>query len=234
MDLAERLEKIFFPWDICCCACGEERVERLGLCASCANGLHRPEGLRCPVCLDRVDTDGFCGDCLKHRPDYERLYTCYIYEEPLKSLIRAFKFHNARYLKHAFLSMAEEALPADVIAACDVFVPVPQSRAHFRERGYNQAEVLAKAMGKAMGKAVNSKILVRKKDTQMSKMTKEERQKAVKKEYGFIGTLHGETVLLIDDVVTTGGTVRACAEQLKKAGAGKIYVFAVARTDKKY
>lgn len=233
MNLAERLEKIFFPWDITCCSCGEDRVERLGLCASCAGKLHRPEGLRCPICLDRLDAEGLCGDCLKKRPAYERLYTCYIYEEPLKGLIRAFKFHNARYLKRAFVLMAQEVLPNDVIAACDVFVPVPQSRAHFRERGYNQAAVLAKAMGKTMGKPVNTGLLVRKKNTQMSKMTKEERQKAVKKEYGFVGTLHGETVLLIDDVVTTGGTIRACAEQLKKAGAGTIYVFAVARTDKR-
>lgn len=233
MNFPERLEALFFPWDICCCACKEERVEKLGLCADCVKKLHRPEGLRCPICLDRVDTDGLCASCLKKRPAYERLYTCYVYEEPLKGLIRAFKFHNARYLKHAFTQMAEEALPKDVIDACDVFVPVPQSKAHYRERGYNQAAVLAKAMGKVMEKPVNEHVLVREKNTQMSKMTKEEREKAVKKEYGFAGTLHGETVLLIDDVVTTGGTVRACAEQLKKAGAGKIVVFAVARTDKK-
>lgn len=65
----------------------------------------------------------------------------------------------------------------------------------------------------------------------MALLNKEERRKNIKGLYDFRGTLKNQTVLLIDDIVTTGETLRACAAELKKAGAGEIYCLAIARTD---
>lgn len=226
------IEKLFFPWDVCCNGCKSENVYHLGLCKSCFQALRAPQGNRCEICLDKIDTTGLCKACLQKQPDYLRLYCAFTFEDLGRRLIHQFKFKNKRYLKHLFAALCADAVPGEVWEKCSLLIPVPLSKKRRRQRGYNQAELLARELSVRFQIPVNSSVLYKHEgEKQMALLNKEERRKNIKGLYDIKGMVNNQTILLIDDIVTTGETLRACAAQLKKAGAGDIYCLAIARTD---
>ena len=108
------IEKLFFPWDVCCTGCKSENVYRLGLCKNCFQALKAPQGNRCEICLDKIDTTGLCKACLHKQPDYLRLYCSFTFEDLGRRLIHQFKFKNKRYLKHLFAALCAEAVPKEI------------------------------------------------------------------------------------------------------------------------
>ena len=235
MKFSQRLEYLFFPWDVSCVACRAEETEPCGLCRRCQKELTPLSGTaRCEICLDPVAAPGLCAACLQKAPAYERLYASYVFTGLMRRLILDFKFHNKRYLKRTFARMAAETIPESVLASCACLIPVPISRTRKRERGFNQAALLAGEIACLTGLPVREDVLMRKDGkTQTALLSKEERRKSISGLYTAAVSLHGETVLLVDDICTTGETLRACADALKHAGAGKIYCYTVARTDRK-
>ncbi len=226
------IEKLFFPWDTCCNGCKSEKVYQYGLCENCFRSLTKPEGSRCEICLDKINTAGLCKSCLEKKPDYICLYCAFLFENLGRKLIHEFKFRNKRYLKHLFAALCAEAVPKEIWEKCTLLIPVPLSKKRYRQRGYNQAELLARELSIRYNIPVNTSILYKHEgEKQMALLNKEERRKNIKGLYAANGTLKNQTVLLIDDIVTTGETLRACAAQLKKAGAEAIYCLAIARTD---
>lgn len=226
------IEKLFFPWDVCCNGCKSEQVYRYGLCRQCLETLKKPEGTRCEICLDKINTTGLCKACLQKQPDYQRLYCAFLFEDLGRRLIHQFKFKNKRYLKHLFAALCAEALPPEIQKACTVIVPVPLSKERRRRRGYNQAQLLAEELSQKFNIPVNTSVLTRQNGKQQTALlNKEERRKSIKGLYSAAGSLKNQTVLLMDDIVTTGETLRACAAELKKAGADAVYCLAIARTD---
>ena len=235
MDFSERLEYLFFPWDVSCVSCRAEQTEPCGLCRRCLGELTPLSGARCEICLDPVAAPGLCSSCLRKAPAYERLYASYVFTGLMRRLIHEFKFHNKRYLRRVFARMALDTLPPALLSACAYLIPVPVSRTRKRKRGFNQAALLTKELSRLTGIPVREDALSRKDgNTQTALLDKSERRKDIRGLYTAADTLHGETVLLIDDVCTTGETLRACSDTLKQAGAGKIYCYTIARTDLKY
>lgn len=221
------LEKTFFPWDASCNICNAEGQLENGLCKKCASSLKRLSGNRCEICLDLINTSGLCAECLERRPSYEKLYCAYVYTEPLKKLIYSYKFGSSQYLKHVLapLMMLEDN-------SYDYIIPVPLSPATARKRGYNQAFLLAEELSKRLNVPVLDGVLKKNNSkTAMAMLDKKERRKTIKGLFYFDKKLSGETILLVDDICTTGETLRACSRELRKAGAGKIYCACVARTD---
>ena len=109
----------------------------------------------------------------------------------------------------------------------DCLVPVPLHKQKLRERGYNQAELIARGVSVATGIPVNARIVLRKRFTQtQTALSLEERQKNVKDAFGLRDSIFvqisGRSFILIDDVITTGATVEACARELRRAGASRI------------
>lgn len=227
-------ERIFFPWDVCCVYCRDEHVYKYGFCRRCLESLPDLEGERCSICLDRINTHGLCAACLKEAPDYERLFSPKIYSGIIKDLIHAFKFNNARYLKYPLALLMRDALPADIAEKTDVIVPLASSKRRIKEYGYNQAMLLAKEISALINKPVFDILQKSSGGSNMYLLNKEERRKNIKGLYSANGTLSGETVLLVDDICTTGETLRAVSHILKKAGAGKIYALTAARDDIKF
>ena len=225
----EWFEKTFFPWDACCNVCKSEVPLKNGLCDKCTSSLKKISGLRCEKCLDLINTSGLCAECLERLPDYEKLYCTFTYSDPLKKLLYSFKFGDARYLSHVLapLMQVEDN-------GYDLIIPVPLSKKTFRKREYNQAFLLAEELSKRLSVPVACDVL-KKNDSasSMARLDKKERRKNIKGLFYFDKKLSGETVLLVDDICTTGETLRACSHELKKAGAGKIYCVCVARTDLK-
>lgn len=227
-------ERMFFPWDVCCVYCKDENVYKYGFCKSCFESLADLEGERCKICLDRINTHGLCAACLKETPDYERLFAPKTYSGIFKDLIRDFKFNNARYLKHPLALLMRDALPKEIIEEINVIVPVASSRKRIKDYGYNQAMLLAKELSHLINKPVCDILEKSSGGSNMYLLNKEERRRNIKGLYSVKGTLSGETVLLIDDICTTGETLRSCAHLIKKAGAGKIYALTAARDDIKF
>ena len=221
------LEKYFFPWDTCCNICKNEAPLKDGLCQKCASSLKKISGLRCEKCLDLINTVGLCAECLERLPDYEKLYCTFTYSDPLKKLLYSFKFGGARYLSHVLAPLIEVE---DI--SYDLIVPVPLSKQGLKKRGYNQALLLAEELSQRLSVPVASDILLKNDSKKsMARLDKKERRKNIKGLFYFNKKLSGETILLVDDICTTGETLRACSRELKRAGAGRIYCACVARTD---
>ena len=111
-----------------------------------------------------------------------------------------------------------------------VLIPVPVASARMRKRGYNQAELLAVSLGKETGIPIDTKTLIRRIDTlPQKKLGNEDRIKNLLKAFAVKeGVAAPKTVILVDDIYTTGSTIEACTRVLKEAGAERVYYTAIA------
>ena len=171
----------------------------------------------------------FCHRCDEHF--YDAALAVGIYEHALAASILHLKREPfvAKRLKNLFVSRFQTSEFQD---AAKIF-PVPLSKKRFLERGFNQAAVLSKILSKQIGLAIDEQSLARKIHTPMHRaaMDNKAREKSVENAFEIKRTkfVSGETILLIDDVFTSGATVSACAKVLKEKGARKVYVLTLAR-----
>jgi ComF family protein len=127
--------------------------------------------------------------------------------------------------------MADRVKETFLDISFDWVVPAPLSKKRMRKRNYNQAYLLAWEISKQLGVKIGTEILKKERDTpQQSRLSKYERQKNLKGAFGVKkrSAILGRTILLVDDVTTTGATLEECARTLKAAGAGSIYCVAFA------
>lgn len=180
-----------------------------------------------------VEDGALCASCLADPPPFDALRSALVYDEGSKDMVLRFKhgdqIHNAvtftPWLRHS---------AADMLETADILVPVPLHRWRFLKRRYNQAAVMAIALGRSVQKPCIPDLLlrVRATSTQGHKSAKE-REQNVKNAFR-MNPLHakaaeGKTVMLIDDVYTTGATIKECAKVLKNAGAGSVHVLTLTR-----
>jgi ComF family protein len=176
------------------------------------------------------DRSGLCGACMVDPPVFDWARSAAIYSGAVREAIHAFKFNGktalARPLAALMLEGCAAGLPADVTAV----VPVPLARARERERGYNQAALLAERITDGRGVPLQARWLARLRDTPaQSDLTAAERRANVRHAFGASPAVRGEHVVLVDDVLTTGATVAECARVLRAAGAAAVGVLTVAR-----
>jgi len=172
-----------------------------------------------------------CADCLNREKTFEMARAIGTYEGCLKETIHKFKFKRQRYLAQ-FLG----PLMADVFWTCpayqegQVVVPVPLAPSRLRERGFNQAELLAREVAGALNLPLCSALVKVRETAPQTSLKREQRmdnlKEAFKVEDPFL--IAGRTVLLIDDVFTTGATVGECSRVLTNAGAKEVYVLTAA------
>jgi ComF family protein len=155
------------------------------------------------------------------------------YEGAARSAIHALKYRGQRRLAAPLAyRLAEAALRAG--AQVDVIIPMPLHVARRRERGYNQAALLARPLARALGAPVNERALVRIRATQpQTRLNHVDRRANVAGAFALANsaarTLAGRRIALVDDVTTTGATLEAAAEALLAARPAAIYALAVAR-----
>lgn len=192
----------------------------------------------CPVCALPMPLDGqVCGKCQAHRPAFAQVVTPFRYGFPLDSLIPAFKHHSqlaygrmlARLMSEAIIYHYQDrgqALPDCVIA-------MPLHRRRLAERGFNQAQELARPIARALAIPLRSELLQRTRATQPQQGLAARARRS-----NLIGAfncpaperLAGQHVALVDDVVTTGSTVEEAARTLLSAGALSVSIWCAART----
>ena len=183
----------------------------------------------CCKCGKPVDPEEeYCADCMTHRHRYYRGAAVFRYRTVSGSLYR-FKYDGRREYADFFgleMARAAERFFAQTGPGHrpDLLIPVPCSKKRLRERGYNQAAILARQVSRKTGIPVAEDLLIRAKDTLvMRTLSASERQNNLKK--GFLVYGNGvrlKSIMLIDDIYTTGATIDACAGALLEAGAKEV------------
>lgn len=215
-----------------CVAC---RTPGAAVCAACAQAVE-PIGATFCVCCGRPQRFHVrqCADCqLQGATALQGVRIAARYTSPLREMIHAFKYEQqpelalplARYL----VALVQTEPWQSVFPSIDGVVPVPLYRERYQERGYNQAELLASAFCRSVQYPLYSAWLVRQRSTHSQVgLTAAERQQNVQDAFVAANTVLGKRILLIDDVYTTGATMRACAQAAVDAGAIAVYGLALA------
>lgn len=227
---------LLFPWS--CFACGADAGEPI--CEACLAGVHwMSGGASCPRCgLPYASgPDHPCARCTRHPPAFGSVRAVARYEprseaeDPLGRAIRAFKYGERRGVGRFLGRLLAERCPFDA-AEYDVIVPIPLDLHRLRDRGFNQAMVLARALSRRFSRPI-VRLLRRTRSTVPQVGLDERTRRAnLRRAFGVDDPVaaRGRRILLVDDVVTTGTTVEACARALLSAGAKSADVVALART----
>lgn len=221
-----------------CSLCDERCETGQSICAACEAEL---PWLRehCSLCALPLPAAGLiCGECLKRPPAFDQVTVPWRFAFPVDALISRFKYQAqwplgrllaeqlSHHLRHAF----DEGLPRP-----DALVPVPLARRRLRQRGFNQAQMLADWLSSALAIPVDATLLQRVQETQSQQaLDAASRRKNLRLAFALTceQPLTGRHLAIIDDVLTTGATAEALARLLKRAGAARVDVYCLARTPK--
>jgi ComF family protein len=201
----ESIERITPPW---CDRCG--RALGSSIVAGAAAG------------------SGLCGGCMVDPPVFDWARSAALYSGAVREAIHALKFNGKPPLARPLGALMLEACEAP--PGVTAVVPVPLGRARARERGYNQAALLAERVADGWSVPLRARWLVRRRDTPaQSELTAAERRANVRHAFAASPAVRGAHVVLVDDVLTTGATATECARALRAAGAATVGVLTVAR-----
>ena len=202
------------------------------ICDICKDKLKYVSEVHCMKCGKPLgkDTEEYCEDCRKKKHKYIQGKSLYEYKSAAGTIYR-FKYGKRKeYAEFLGKEMSEHFGKNIRNWKADALVPVPIHKSRKRQRGYNQAELLAVELGKRLGIPVKSELIVRVRKTLPQKLLKEsERQNNLKKAFK-IGRndVKLSTIIIIDDIYTTGSTVNEMADILNKMGIDKVYVLTLA------
>ncbi|WP_246166641.1 ComF family protein [Marinobacter salinexigens] len=205
----------------------------------------------CPACRDDLPTNHWCcrtcalplafpgkelqcGDCLKAPPPYDRSRIPWRYQYPVDSMISRYKYHGQRKfvrpLVTEFGAFLAEQLEASEATRPDCLIPAPMLPSKRRKRGFNQAKDIAEHLGRVLDIPVNNQIVHRRRQAMAQQGLNREQRLANLQGVFEVENPAPERLAIVDDVVTTGATVRLLASLLRDAGAKEIEVWALART----
>jgi len=218
-----------------CLFCGVP-VGETAVVAVCPECEARIAWVASPLCTccgrvfeSRDGTDRVCGDCQTDPPPFARARAATLYDGPVTQAITRFKFSRQMALLPVMQHWLQRPHCLELVAAADLLAPVPLHPKRIKHRGFNQSLLLAQAF---FGAAVAREALTRTRHTAPQVgLNPKERQDNVKGAFAVADPVRvkGQSVLLIDDLYTTGATVKECARVLRKAGARRVEVLTVAR-----
>jgi ComF family protein len=209
-----------------CLLCAGPAAGQL-LCAPCATDLPRLTAPHCDTCALPVSAGNRCGACLTHAPAYDHVCAPFTYAFPVDALVQALKYRSML----AIASLFGTAIAARLDERPDIIVPMPLADARLRERGFNQAQEIARHVAKITGITLLPRACRKVRDTApQAALPWKERAKNVRKAFVCDVDFTGKHVAIVDDVMTTGATLNELARNLKRAGAARVTGLIVART----
>jgi competence protein ComFC len=173
-----------------------------------------------------------CGECIEEKRGFHEGHFGFYFENRLRDALHAFKFQGRKDVGRYLVSLAREKalLLADKI---DAIIPVPVTEKRLRERGFNQSFIISEEIGNLTGRPVLHSILSKTTETKdQYALSKAERRTNIKGVFAVRKgiSIKGKSILLVDDLFTTGYTVREASRVLLREKAGRVIVFALART----
>lgn len=201
-------------------------------CADCLARMPMIRGKVCPSC--GAELDGIfnsCTDCMNSpKPLWKRAYSIFKYRESVMDCVHRFKYRGCTELARPLGKLASGLFDQDS-PHYDFIVPIPLHWSRFLSRGYNQSELFARQVSRFTGIPVK-RLLKRIRPTkQQAFLSKNERKSNIKGAFSVFGSTAAEkcSILLTDDVMTTGATLREAAGVLLKAGADRVDILVIAR-----
>ncbi len=234
-DLAGRFLDILLP--PVCVACGALVSNANALCSACWKKIDFIDDPQCRSCGRpfefELSFDNHCGACLRSPPLFERARSAIIYGDHSRQFILSYKHGDRLDLVPSMVTWLERA-GGPLIENADMISPVPLHWSRFLSRQFNQSAELARRLSQRVSRPYAPDLLERKKRTlSQAGLNARERARNVRGAFSvkpaWLPKLSGKRVLLIDDVLTTGATLNACAGILIWAGASAVDVLTVAR-----
>jgi len=221
-----------------CLKCGTILKNAEGLCSDCwpcIPFITKPYCACCGVPFEfEIEEGALCGACSHQAPDYKTIRSVFVYSDDSKGLILKFKHADSLYSAPIFGKWMTHSLEGLEDPLC---IPVPLHWTRLFMRTYNQAALLASHIAKLKGWTYAPSHLTRKRRTpSQGHLSKKERIKSVRGAFNVPQTkrkdLSGKTILLVDDVFTTGATLNACSKALLRAGAQEVHAVTLGRVVK--
>ena len=216
-----------------CIVCGRElpwRARKASCCGACWSGLPAIDGSKCDSCALPLPAGERCIRCIEAPLSVDWTEAWGHYRGSLERLLQAFKFERHDFLDDALSELLEERVRARAGDAFDGIVPVPMHRVKLRRRGYNQAELLGRALGRRIGVRCEPGLLRKRAEKLVqSTLPRDQRARNVRGAFTASPNVQGKSLLIVDDICTTAETLRECASVLTNAGATRVCAIVVAK-----
>ena len=231
----EALVSLLYPPH--CANCGAATEGGVHLCAACAGQARKIEAPFCQRCSEPFDgaiTGEFtCANCADRTLHFDCAISRYLSRGVVREFVHRFKYDRHFYLRHPLADWLAAALNDERIRAQPIgaLVPVPLHSARFREREFNQADVLAVMLAQRTGTPLLRALTRIRYTTTQTRLDRHERMENLRNAFRVRQTsaVQNRHLVLVDDVFTTGSTVDECARVLRAAGAASVRVVTVAR-----
>ena len=231
-DRSEQVRRLFQPvLDLIfpprCVVCGRPGDE---LCTRCLATFSPLGSSICRVCGVALPTPGLCWHCRTQPPAFTRVRSAFHYEDGLRRAIHAFKYEGHRTLAVPLAAAMARVLPPPPTTV--LLCAVPLSPAREAERGYNQAELLARELARCWGARPAPQGALRRVRETLPQVELDYRTRQENVAGAFTARsaqVRDATIILVDDVCTTGATLNACSEALLKGGACSVSAVTLAR-----
>ena len=224
-QLKTALLDLLFPLQ--CLECGREGSL---ICSTCSQTLPRMEPPFCHSCGITTNDGILCPVCRRFPLTVDGIRSPFLFEGLVREAIHQLKYKRLKTMAAPLGQLLAEYINTNSLPA-DALIPVPLHPKRTRERGYNQALLLAREISKKSHIPIIDDMLIRQKNTASQARTTSaiERRNNVQDAFAYREKLDGRKILLIDDVCTTGATIDACAVVLKEAGADEVWGLTISR-----
>jgi len=210
-------------------------AQAVGWCSDCLAQVIPPGPAACPICAQpyhpQVNSTHLCRDCLQDPPPFTRVHAVGRYQDVLQDALHRYKYRGQLLFERPLACLLNQTLARTASDyRPDLVVAVPLHAERLRQRGFNQAHQLAKAVARQHQAPTATRLLQRQRPTSTQQgLKRAERQRNLRGAFALTEPLHGQRILLVDDVMTTGATARECGRTLLNGGAGEVQVAVIGR-----
>jgi ComF family protein len=215
-----------------CIMCAAWQGGAYGICDGCLADMPWHNCAQCPQCGLPAYDNQLCGHCINSPPDFDATRALFRYAFPIQQMLQRYKYGELLALGASFGHLLANHMAANLLAEMpDLIIPMPLHPKRLQERGFNQSLEVARIVSEKLNVKLDHSVCERiKLSPPQASLPLKERVKNMKGAFNCNRPLHGQSIVVIDDVMTTGASLNSLAKALKKAGARRVECWVIART----